>query len=95
MTTSLLKQYREFAKNDPEYQKAAEPLPPEDSGGGEGQSGQGRRKRSPTTLQRWQTLEFKHDVKMEKKWMQAYYPGAYLDPSVSSAPHRMTLFKLN
>ena len=32
MTTSLLKQYREFAKNDPEYQKAADPPPPEDSG---------------------------------------------------------------
>ena len=63
LTSSLLEQYRGFAKNDPKYKATQSPVIQ-------------RRKRSVSTL------NFGDDLEMEKKWMTAYYPGAFMDPQV-------------
>ena len=46
----------------------------------DGQQASGRKKRSISTL------KFGENPALEKKWMQAYYPGAFLDPKVSMYP---------
>ena len=72
MSKSLLKQYREFVAAERERNPTTTKKPNEPEND--------RKKRQPAVANSQipaNLLNFGQDLAMEKKWMEAYYPGAF------------------